>query len=169
MMYTLTQLNRMDRVAFTQVLGSIFEHTPAIANQAWEKLPFLDLKQLHEAMVGVVDSMSQSEKMLLIGAHPSLGDRVKMAEASVLEQSSIGLDRLNPEEYNLIQTLNQSYRDRFGFPFIIAVRDHSKLTILEAFNSRLHNSNESEINQAIAEISKIAKYRLHDLIDDLNF
>jgi len=166
MMYTLTQLNRMDRGAFTQVLGSIFEHTPAIANQAWEKLPFLDLKHLHEAMVGVVDSMSQSEKMLLICAHPSLGDRVKMAEASIQEQSSIGLDRLNSEEYYLFQSLNQAYRDRFGFPFIIAVRNHSKTSIIKAFEIRLQNSDRVELDQAIAEISKIARFRLQDLIDN---
>lgn len=166
MSYTLAQLNHMDRAAFTNALGAVFEDTPAIANQTWDRLPFESVPQLHNAMVGVVEAMNLPEKMALICAHPSLGDRVKMAEASVLEQSSLGLDRLTPDEYNLFQMLNKAYRDRFGFPFIIAVRNHSRASILEAFEQRLHNSSETEIERSIAEISQIAWFRLQDLISD---
>ncbi len=164
--YTLTQLNQMDRVAFTNALRAVFEDTPMIANRTWEKLPFQSIPQLHEAMVSVVTAMSLPEKMALICAHPSLGDRVKMAEASVLEQSSIGLNRLNLDEYNLFQTLNKAYRERFSFPFIIAVRNHSKASILDAFAQRLQNSYETELNQTLTEIAQIAWFRLHDLISD---
>lgn len=164
MPYTLTQINHMDRAAFTDALGTVFEDTPAIASQTWEQLPFADIRQLHKAMVSVVDAMSFSEKMSLINAHPSLGDRVKMAEASVLEQSSIGLDRLTSEDYNLFQSLNKAYRDQFGFPFIIAVRNHSQASILAAFAQRLQNDSEVELDLALAEIAKIAWFRLQDLI-----
>jgi 2-oxo-4-hydroxy-4-carboxy-5-ureidoimidazoline decarboxylase len=166
MSYNLSLLNHMDRAAFTNALGAVFEDTPAIANQTWEQLPFESVLQLHKAMVGIVEAMHLPERMALICAHPSLGDRVKMAETSVLEQSSLGLDRLTPDEYNLFQALNKAYRDRFGFPFIIAVRNHSRASILAAFEQRLHNSLETEIDHAIAEIFQIAWFRLQDLISD---
>jgi len=163
-MYTLTQLNHMDQATFTKALGAVFEDTPAIASQAWEQLPFERISQLHETMVNIVNSMDIEAKTTLICAHPSLGDRVKMAEASVLEQSSVGLDRLSFDEYHLFQSLNQSYRDRFGFPFIIAVRNHTKNSIIDSFKIRLQNSPAMELDQAIAEISEIARFRLQDLI-----
>jgi len=166
-MYTLTQLNAMDRGAFTDALGIVFEDTPTIASQAWEDLPFLTITHLHQAMVDIVNDWSLEAKKSLICAHPSLGNRVKMAEASMSEQSSIGLDRLTAAEYDLFQSLNKAYLDRFGFPFIIAVRNHSKSSTLEAFERRLQNSSETELNQSIAEIAQIASFRLQDLIQTL--
>jgi 2-oxo-4-hydroxy-4-carboxy-5-ureidoimidazoline decarboxylase len=166
MPYNLTQLNQMDRVAFTDAFGAVFEDTPTIAEQTWDKLPFHSISQLHEAMIHVVETMQPSEKMALICAHPSLGDRVKMAEASVLEQSSLGLDRLSSDEYHLFQSLNGAYRDRFKFPFIIAVKNHSKASILEAFQQRLQNDSQTEENHALKEISQIAWFRLQNLIGD---
>ncbi|MEE3718054.1 2-oxo-4-hydroxy-4-carboxy-5-ureidoimidazoline decarboxylase [Tumidithrix elongata RA019] len=164
MSYSLTQLNQMDRGAFTDALGAVFEDTPAIAERTWDKRPFQSIAELHAAMILVVNSMSLSEQMALICAHPSLGDRVKMAEASVLEQSSLGLDRLSQDEYNLFQALNRAYRERFGFPFIIAVRNHSKASILEAFEQRLQNPAKTEKEQALKEIAQIAWFRLQDSI-----
>jgi 2-oxo-4-hydroxy-4-carboxy-5-ureidoimidazoline decarboxylase len=166
MPYNLTQLNQMDRAAFTDALGAVFEDTPAIAELTWNNLPFHSITQLHEAMIHVVDTMQPSEKMALICAHPSLGDRVKMAEASVIEQSSLGLDRLSSDEFNLFQSLNGAYRDRFKFPFIIAVKNHSKASILEAFQQRSQNDSQTEEDQALKEISQIAWFRLQNLIGD---
>ncbi|CAN1211743.1 2-oxo-4-hydroxy-4-carboxy-5-ureidoimidazoline decarboxylase [Tumidithrix helvetica PCC 7403] len=164
MSYTLTQLNQMDRAVFTDALGAVFEDTPAIAERTWDKRPFQSISELHAATIDVVDTLSPFEKMALICAHPSLGDRVKMAEASVLEQSSLGLNRLSQDEYNLFQALNRAYLERFGFPFIIAVRNHSKASILEAFEQRLQNSAETEKDRALKEIAQIAWFRLQDLI-----
>jgi len=165
-MYTLTQLNAMDRGTFTDTLGIVFEDTPTIASQVWEDLPFLSITDLHQAMVDIVNALSLEAKKSLICAHPSLGNCVKMAEASTFEQSSLGLDRLTAVEYGLFQSLNKAYLDRFGFPFIIAVRNHSKSSILEAFDRRLQNSSETELNQAIAEIAQIVSFRLQDLIQN---
>lgn len=164
MAYTIQQLNQMDRKAFSLALGAIFEDTPEIVSQTWDRLPFLSIEQIYKNLLDTVDVMSLERKHKLICAHPSLGDRIKMAEASVKEQSSIGLDSLSSEEYNQFQSLNHTYRERFRFPFIIAVRNHTKSSILEAFKTRLQNSHDLELDRAIAEIKEIARFRLYDLV-----
>ncbi|MBD2082361.1 2-oxo-4-hydroxy-4-carboxy-5-ureidoimidazoline decarboxylase [Leptolyngbya sp. FACHB-17] len=160
MSYSLEQLNQLDQSAFSEALGEIFEQTPAIAAQAWEKRPFKDVDDLHQKMLEVVSTMSNEQQLALICAHPDLGSKAKMAEASVQEQAGAGLDRLTPDEYDRFHSLNQRYKSQFGFPFIIAVKNHTKTSILEAFETRLQHSQATEMRQAIAEISQIAYFRL---------
>lgn len=164
MTYSLSSLNRMSLEEFVAALGSVFEDTPAIAEKTWYERPFADISDLHQRMITIVNSLSDAEKLALIRAHPDLGTRLKMAEASVQEQASVGLDQLTPEEYDRFQSLNQRYKDTFGFPFIIAVRNHTKASILEAFEQRLNNSAEAEMQQALTEIGQIAWFRLNDLV-----
>ncbi len=115
-------------------------------------------------MVTVVSAMTSAEKLALIQAHPDLGSKAKMAEASVSEQAGAGLDRLSVEEFDRFQFLNRSYREKFGFPFIVAVKNHTKTSILEAFKQRLDNSPETEMQQAVAEICEIARFRIESAI-----
>ena len=157
---TITQLNQMSQAEFTEALGEIWEETPEIAKQTWNSKPFTDLDSLYQSMVEIVNNMSQEEHLALIKAHPDLGSKAKMAEASVQEQAGLGLDRLSEEEYQRFQSLNQAYKDKFGFPFIVAVKYHTLESILEAFANRLENSLEEERQKALIEISKIAKLRL---------
>lgn len=163
--YSIVQLNRMTQEAFVEALGAVFEETPAIAHCTWHQRPFTDVSDLHQKMVAIAQVMSQSEQLSLIRAHPDLGSRVKMAEASVQEQSGLGLDRLSPEEYVQFQALNQAYKTRFGFPFIVAVKNHTKSSVLEAFHHRLRNSPAVEMTQALIEIGEIARFRLVSLIE----
>lgn len=165
MSYAIADLNQMDQEAFVAALGAVFENTPAIAQQAWENRPFADGFTLHQAMVNIVNAMDREDQLALIRAHPDLGSKARMAEASVQEQAGVGLDRLTPQEFERFQTLNQRYKDTFGFPFIIAVKNHTKTSILEAFARRLQNPIEIEINQALTEIAQIAQFRLMDLIE----
>ncbi|MEM9274374.1 MAG: 2-oxo-4-hydroxy-4-carboxy-5-ureidoimidazoline decarboxylase, partial [Cyanobacteria bacterium P01_F01_bin.143] len=116
------------------------------------------------AMVAIINSMSETEQLRLIKTHPDLGSKLKMAEASVTEQAGVGLDRLSDEEYQRFQSLNQAYKNKFGFPFIIAVKNHNKESILLAFTDRLANNLASEKQQALAEISNIARFRLDSII-----
>ncbi|GAB4525231.1 MAG: hypothetical protein Tsb0014_04390 [Pleurocapsa sp.] len=162
--YTIAQLNKMSQREFVAALGEIWEETPEIAEKTWYSRPFSDLEALYQAMVAVVEKMSDREQLALIKAHPDLGSKTKMAEASVQEQAGIGLDRLSAAEYQRFQTLNQAYKDKFGFPFIVAVKYHTKESILEAFEDRLENNLNQEKQQALAEISKIARLRLESLI-----
>lgn len=158
--YVIADLNQMSQSEFTQALGAIFEDTPTIASQAWLARPFGDRQHLHQAMAAVVLQMSPTEQVRLICAHPDLGSKFKMADASVQEQATVGLDRLSAAEYAKFQQSNQAYKDKFAFPFIIAVRNHTKDSILAAFETRLTNSSDLEQQTAIAEIIEIARWRL---------
>lgn len=164
MSYSTAELNQMNQDEFVAALGAIFEETPLIAHQAWEKRPFADVVELHQQMVDVVQAMSREEKLRLIRVHPDLGSKAKMAEASVQEQSGVGLDRLNSAEYERLQILNSMYKEKFSFPFIVAVRNHTKDSILTAFERRLENTLDQELEQAIAEIFKIAEFRLSVMV-----
>ena len=163
--YGITELNQMSQGEFTKALGDIWEDTPEIAEKAWQKKPFLNLDSLYKSMVDIVNDMNQEEQLALIKAHPDLGSKVKMAEASIQEQAGVGLDRLSESEYQRFQTLNQTYKDKFGFPFIIAVKNHTKESILQEFETRLKNTKEREKQQALVEISKIARLRLESLFE----
>lgn len=162
--YTLQTLNQLDQSAFTVVLGDIFEETPAIAAQAWFARPFGTIADLHGAMVGVVRSLSIEDQLTLIQAHPDLGSRAQMATASVQEQAGAGLNQLSEGDYQRLLLLNEAYQARFGFPFIIAVRNHTQGTIFAALEERLHHSPERERERALAEIFEIARFRLGDRI-----
>lgn len=159
-MVSLTELNQMSQSEFVEALGAIFENTPAIAEAAWSARPFASIAELHQSMVAVVQQMSGDQQLALIRAHPDLGSRAKMAEASVQEQSGAGLDRLSAEEFHQLQALNQAYKDKFGFPFIIAVKNHTKTSILAAFEARLHHSIEAEQQEALNQIFQITRLRL---------
>ena len=163
--YSLSQLNQMSQEEFTAALGEVWEETPEIADRAWYAKPFEDVETLHRAMVTVVNKMSEAERLALIKAHPDLGSKAKMAEASIEEQSGVGLDTLSESEYQRFQSLNQAYKDKFGFPFIIAVKYHTLESILEAFETRLQNELEPEKQQALTEIGKIARLRLESSIE----
>lgn len=158
--YTIADLNQMSQTEFTMAIGSIFENTPEIAASAWRSRPFENVSNLHQVMANIVLGMDNPEQLKLICAHPDLGSKFRMAEASVLEQSTVGLDQLSATEYDRFQSLNLAYKDKFSFPFIIAVRNHTKDSIIAAFEQRLQNSAEIEQKQAIAEIIEIARWRL---------
>lgn len=164
MPYSLSEINQMSEKEFVTAFGAVFEETPEIAAQASQKRPFEEVAQLYEAMMAEVEGMSSEEKLRLIRVHPDLGSKAKMAEASVEEQAGVGLDRLTPEEYERFQELNQRYKSQFGFPFIVAVKHHTKETILQAFEERLQHSPEVERESAIAQIKEIARLRLNSLI-----
>lgn len=160
MSYSIAQINSMSQDEFVAALGAVFEETPAIARSTWEKRPFADVTALYQQMVNAVKTMSKPEQLALIRVHPDLGSKVKMAEASVQEQSGVGLDRLTASQYEYFEKLNAAYKAKFGFPFIVAVKNHTKDSIFTAFEQRLQNSVDQEFDKAIAEIYQIAQFRL---------
>lgn len=163
--YSIAQLNKMSQEEFTKVLGNIWENTPEIAATCWLSRSFSDIDSLYNNMVRVVEEMSEVKQLALIKAHPDLGSKAKMAEASVQEQAGVGLDRLNPEEYARLLSLNQNYKDKFDFPFIIAVKNHTLESIFKSFVDRLKNSHSEEKTAALSEIKKIARFRLEAIIN----
>src|SRR5690348_202427 len=119
---TLADLNAATRAQFVETLGWIFEHSPWVAERAYDMRPFASIDDLHRAMTTVVTSANREEQLALLRAHPDLGTRARVSDASRGEQEGAGLDRLTPDEFERMSRWNAEYRDRFGFPFLFAVK-----------------------------------------------
>jgi OHCU decarboxylase len=162
------ELNEMSLADFVGIIGPVFEHSPWIAESTCARRPFLDLKELYQALCDTVRAASEGQQLALIRAHPDLVGRAAAAgtltPASTSEQVSAGLDRLSAEEVAKFRRLNEAYRDKFQFPFVICARLNKKAAILEGFRVRLENSKETEMNAALEEIFKIAWLRLVDIV-----
>ena len=163
----LATANACDETAFVRAFGPVFENSPWVAAAARGARPFASVDALHQAMAAVVRAASPAQQLALLNAHPELAGKEAqagaMTRASVAEQSSAGLDRLSREELARLSELNRAYRGRFGHPFIIAVRNHSKQSIFESFERRLGHSPEQERESALAEVFKITRMRLDRL------
>lgn len=164
MSFSITALNQLDQMTFINLLGTIFEKTPAVAEQVWSERPFENVEELHKKMVAIVERMSLSQQLDLINAHPELGSKKPMADASVQEQASVGLNQIGLSERQQIDSLNGQYREKFGFPFVMAVKGQTLEQVMVEFSNRLQNSKDTEIKRAISEISKIAHFRLEELV-----
>lgn len=162
--YTTFDLNQLSQAQFVALLGPVFEETPAIAQKTWTHRPFTSRLDLHSKMVAVVKAMPPAEQLALIQAHPELATQAKMAANSVQEQTSTGLNQLEADEHEQFQALNKAYRQKFGFPFVMAIKGQTKTSILAAFEQRLGNERADEIARSLEEISKIAGFRLQVLI-----
>lgn len=169
-MTALTDLNTAPADRFIAALGGIFEHSPWVAEAVAPLRPFASLDALHAAMVAAVTAEEDAQKLALLTAHPDLAGKLARAgaltDASTAEQASAGLDRLSEEEFQRFTAFNIAYTEKFGFPFIIAVRENTKASILAAFGRRITNSREAEFTTALAEVAKIARLRLTNLLGD---
>lgn len=161
----LATLNQMSREDFVKAVGWVFEGSPWVAEQVWVTRPWSSVGVLHRAMCEMVERAPVAAKLTLIRAHPDLGSRAKMAEASVIEQKGAGLDSLSPDEYEQIQNLNQRYTAKFGFPFIFAVKGKTRLEVLAAMHRRMDNSRADELEEALGQIYQIARLRLSDSLE----
>jgi 2-oxo-4-hydroxy-4-carboxy-5-ureidoimidazoline decarboxylase len=158
---SLDELNAADHQAFVAQLGNIYEHAPWVAEAAARKRPYRTLAALAEAMQDAVQVASAVQQHALIAGHPDLADKaVKMTADSRREQTAARLDRLSNEEFERFHQLNNAYRERFKFPFIICVRRHTKDSILREMERRLRNDANGEFNTTLREISRIAWLRL---------
>ena len=166
---SIDEVNDLSEEEFVARFGSLYEHSPWVAREAWNAHPFAGLDDLRAAMAEAVRAAPEGRKIGLIRAHPDLAGKAAVAgeltRESEGEQASAGLDRLSPEEYEAFTRMNREYREKFGFPMIVAVREHSnKESILRNAEERLGHSGEREIETALDEINKIARLRLEDLI-----
>jgi OHCU decarboxylase len=165
--------SRMDRMIFVELFGDIFEHSPWIAERTYDAglTTGQDTTEgLHAAMVNALSEATREQKLALINAHPDLAGRLKLADLTVDsrgEQSSAGLDSLTSEERDRFLKLNDAYRQKFGFPFIMAVKGRSKDEILAAFEERLEHETDQEFETALVQIELIALLRLKDRLPSL--
>lgn len=166
--YSIAELNALSVADFTRIIGPVFEHSPWIAEATASRRPFENLDQLHRALCETVRTAPVEKQLALIQAHPDLVGRAALAGTltteSTKEQASAGLGNLSPNEIALFQKQNASYREKFGFPFVICARLNKKEAIIAGFERRLQNNRDQEIQTALEEIFKIADLRLRDLI-----
>ncbi|MDR6816710.1 OHCU decarboxylase [Neorhizobium sp. 2083] len=156
---------------FVTMFGGVFEHSPFIAERAYDAglmLVPLSSKSVHDALTSIFRRASHAERLGVLRAHPDLAGKLAIAgeltEDSRQEQAGAGLDRLSPTEHARFTELNTAYTEKFGFPFIIAVKGLTKDDILAAFEKRIHNSAEEEFATATAQVEKIALLRLQSLL-----
>jgi 2-oxo-4-hydroxy-4-carboxy-5-ureidoimidazoline decarboxylase len=166
--WTLDELNRCDPAVFTTALGGLFEGSAWVAERTAAQRPFASTTALHAALCATMHAALDKQKLALIRAHPDLAGRLARSEQlspeSACEQAGAGLDDLNPAEATGLRELNAAYHKRFGFPFILCARLNTHSTILAALRSRLGHDPAAEVAAALAEIEKIARLRLHDLL-----
>jgi 2-oxo-4-hydroxy-4-carboxy-5-ureidoimidazoline decarboxylase len=157
-------VDRLDHDAFLARFGGVFEQSPWVAERAWAARPFGTLDALHETMMEAVHRAPREVQMALIRAHPDLASRVSMTPESEREQAAAGLGGLTQEQFERITWLTTAYRARFGFPFIVCAREHTPDSIIAAAERRTESEPEQEEQTALAEIAKIARLRLIDLV-----
>lgn len=163
-MISLSDLNASTEAEFVTAIGDVFEHAPWIAERAARQRPFQGVTALHDAMMRVVSDATAAEQLGFFRGHPELASKVARAGAmtdhSIAEQGSLGLNRLSDAEFALFEERNAAYQARFGFPFIICVRRHTRDSILARFAERLRNDVAAEHAAAIQEIGFITRLRL---------
>ncbi len=169
-MHSLHRINALDQTEFTALLGGIYEHSPWVASRSWPQRPFESFAHLQATLAQVLDQASADERMAVIRAHPELSGRAALrgdlTANSREEQAGAGLDQCTPEEFAQLQEGNRAYAEKFGFPFIIAVRGLGRRDIIESLQRRRASSREEEIAAALEQIHRIAAFRLSEKVGD---
>jgi 2-oxo-4-hydroxy-4-carboxy-5-ureidoimidazoline decarboxylase len=167
--YRIEDINQCDAKRFVELLGGVYEHSPWVAELVYPRRPFASRENLHEIMAEAMQRAPRFQRMALLCNHPELAGREARAgnltRDSRREQAGAGLDQCSAGELEQIRALNQAYREKFEFPFIIAVSGLDKRRIIEAMRRRLGNEAEDEFATALGEVEKIARIRIDALID----
>ncbi|MBV8680431.1 MAG: 2-oxo-4-hydroxy-4-carboxy-5-ureidoimidazoline decarboxylase [Aquitalea sp.] len=166
--FTLQQLNQLPFDAFVAALGGIFEHSPWVAERTAGLRPFHSVAALAAVMAGEVDKAGYAAQIALIRAHPELAGKAairgELTMESTAEQAGAGLDQCSPEEFSRLNALNRAYLDKFGFPFILAVRGYDRAAIIGEFERRLASGVEEERRECLQQIYRIAHLRLETIL-----
>jgi 2-oxo-4-hydroxy-4-carboxy-5-ureidoimidazoline decarboxylase len=170
MRYTLAQLHAMSEEAFVAALSGIFEQSPWVARQTAARRPYPSVDALYRAMVDVVARAGEAAQLALIHAHPELAGKVavrgELTAESTREQGGAGLLQCTQEEFDKLQRLNRAHHEKFGFPFILAVRGYDRSEIIAKFEARVNNSRDDEFRASLAQIYRIARFRIDDLVGE---
>lgn len=172
--YSLAHINRMDAASFAAAFGKVYEHSAWIAERAFALRPettgFTSRAGLHAALVATVHAATEDEQTGLLRAHPELAGKEAAAGTltadSTREQALAGLTAMNADSIQRLAALNLRYREKFGFPFIIAARNNTQAAIFGTLEARLHNTRTMELHNALAQVGEIARLRLLDLLRD---
>ena len=163
----IAQINACSRAQFVQLLGGIFEHSPWVAEAAFESRPFADVAGLHAAMVAAVRAAPHARQLAFLRGHPELAGKAMVDQSltaeSANEQTRSGLTQCTPAEFARLQELNSAYKRKFGWPFILAVKHLERATIMRKFAQRLDLPAADEFASCLASIEQITRWRLDDL------
>ena len=162
---SIEEVNQLAQEKFIETVGWVFEHSPWVAERAWHHRPFVSGADLSERMNNEVAAASTEEQLALLRAHPDLGTRAKISPSSAAEQSGAGLDQLTTSEYDRLVNLNGAYREKFGFPFLYAVKGADKFAILEVLARRLNSNRADEFQEALRQVYRIARFRLESIVE----
>ena len=161
----ISELNGLDQKSFVKAIGRVYEDSAWVAERAWAKRPFATLEDLCAGMNATVLSADRDTQLALLRAHPDLGTRARIGESSTREQTGAGLDRLSPDEHARLLSLNGEYKEKFGFPFLYAVKGSDKHRILSALEARLASTPEFEFAEALTQVFRIARFRLEEIVE----
>jgi 2-oxo-4-hydroxy-4-carboxy-5-ureidoimidazoline decarboxylase len=165
---TLARINAMDRAAFVAALGGLFEHSPWVAQRAFDARPFAGVDSLHGAMVAAMHSAPRDQQLALVRAHPELAGRAmvrnELTADSSKEQAGAGLTQCTSDEYARLVDLNARYNAKFGFPFILAVKGYDRRGVIAEFARRVERDVDEEFAEALAQIARITRFRLDALL-----
>ncbi len=168
MQYTLDQLNSLSKDEFVAALAGIFEHSPWVAVAAANERPFASIDALHRTMSNVVRMSGEEKQLALINAHPELAGKAavrgELTVESTREQSGAGLDQCTQDEFDKLLLLNAAYREKFGFPYILAVRGYDRHGVIANFEARVNSNRADELRASLDQIDRIARFRLADLL-----
>jgi 2-oxo-4-hydroxy-4-carboxy-5-ureidoimidazoline decarboxylase len=164
----LSDLNHLQDAAFVEALGEVFELAPWVAEAAFAKRPFASVTALHEAMFGVVRAAPPADQLAFLRNHPDLAGKAArvgaLTEDSKREQAGVGLDSLSEADFARFHLLNDAYKAKFGFPFIVCVRRHTRDSILAQFERRLRHEPAAEFATAVQEVFFITRLRVASLV-----
>jgi chitin deacetylase len=156
----------MDLAAWLARYGAVFEHSPWVAEGAWRERPYASAAELHRAMMRVVEAAPVEKKLALVRAHPELAGGESLTVDSTSEQGRLGFNRLSRAELETMNRLNKSYREKFGFPCIVALRLHANRdSVMREMERRLGNNVDAELAAALEQIGHITRGRLEKIFN----
>ncbi len=165
-MSAINKINKLSQSDFVKVFANIFENTIWIAKELYKQKPFNSFEDLSLKMLDIFENTTKEKQLKILNAHPELADKTKIGSLtpdSQKEQSNAGLDQCSEDEFNEFRNLNDEYKKKFGFPFILAVKGRTKIEILNNFRQRVSSDANTEFNQTIKQVKQIASLRLKEL------
>lgn len=162
----IARVNGLDRAAFVARFAAVYEHSPWVAEGAWDARPFANRTGLEEAMHDVVLGAGRDRQLALLRAHPRLGTRLELSGHSRAEQLGAGIASASEADRATLERLNRAYEEKFGFPFILAVRNASVPTILDSCRTRIDHDAPAEFEESLRQVFRIAHFRLFDLVQE---
>jgi len=163
-MNSIDKINKLSKSDFISIFGNVFEKTEWIAQKSHDSKPYKNFEELFLKMVEIFENSNKEIHIKILNAHPDLAIEKKLTNDSKNEQKNASLNQCTNEEFIEFKKLNEEYKKKFGFPFIIAVKGKNKEEILNSFRQRITNNINSEFEEAKKQVKKIASLRLSEII-----